>query len=115
MRPWRLKNVVWEAVTGKSVPDGWSLDCVDGDKTNIAFDNLELVTIHEARRRGERRNNVLRRQLGVKHRRAKFTEAQVRKIRASTETHTQLAARYNASAKTIWSIRTGRTYRNVDG
>lgn len=41
----------WEAVTGKPVPPGHKLIFRDGNKNNTDFDNLELVTDAEMRRR----------------------------------------------------------------
>lgn len=44
---------------------------------------------------------------------AKFTNDQARKIRASLERSSILAARYSVTRQTIWHIRTAQTYRNV--
>jgi hypothetical protein len=43
-RKWRLKhNVIWEEVNGK-VPKGHCLIFLDGNKQNIALENLQLIT-----------------------------------------------------------------------
>jgi len=41
---WRLKhNVVWEEANGP-IPEGYCLLFLDGDKTNITIENLELIS-----------------------------------------------------------------------
>lgn len=51
-RDWRMvHHLVWEAHTGAQVPPGHALVFRDGDKTNTAIENLELVTRADLMRR----------------------------------------------------------------
>lgn len=49
----------------------------------------------------------------AKVKRSSLTEDDIRAIRASTENNKVLALHYHVSEVTIWSIRHGRTWKNV--
>jgi hypothetical protein len=51
---------------------------------------------------------------GEKNWSAKLTEADVRAIRASTESDTALAARYGIARENIWAARTRRTWKHIE-
>lgn len=100
-----LREIAWEAVVGHPLPEGWTLDYLDGDRANIAYRNLELIsaTVLNRRRTGGTANHW-----------ARFTAEQVRDIRASSETNAQLAVRYATSDVTIRRLRAGLSYTDVD-
>lgn len=47
------------------------------------------------------------------HQQAKLTNDQVHEIRASNDTLTALATRYGVCRRSIWSAKTGRTFKDV--
>lgn len=49
---------------------------------------------------------------GARHHQAKLTESQVAEIRSSQEKRAILAIRFGVSARQIWTIRTGRSWRH---
>jgi hypothetical protein len=51
---------------------------------------------------------------GASHHKAKFTEEDFNKIRDSTEKYGILAERYSVSQKTIWRVKSGKTWRKYD-
>lgn len=74
---------------------------LDGTRrTGLGLANRSLLA---ARKKGK----------GERHPRSKFTEQQVREIRASKETATALAAKYGVSQFCISSIRSGRTWKHL--
>lgn len=57
IRRWRAEHLVlWEAVNGP-LPDGYAVVFRDGDKTNIALENLECITRAELMRRNSHHNH----------------------------------------------------------
>lgn len=98
-----LKEVVWEAVMGHKLPEEWTLDYIDGDKTNIRFANLDLLHDSVMRSRKVKR--------GVDSPNAVFVAEQIHDIRASTETSRALARRYATDESTIYRIRKRHIYK----
>jgi hypothetical protein len=99
-----LKAVVWEAVLGHPLPEGWTLDYIDGDKTNIRFVNLDLVSVSVLRNRKTKR--------GTDSPNAAFTAEQIHDIRTSAESYSALARRYVTNENRIWRIRKGLIYKD---
>lgn len=91
-------------------PVGLEARHLDGDPTNDHLSNLKWGTQaenYDDRRRHGTAND------GERHGNAKLTNAQVREIRRSTERIDALAARFGVSRVTVWSIRGGRSWRNI--
>lgn len=106
-------RVVWEALRGP-IPDGMYVNHRDGDKTNNAIDNLELVT-HSENMKHARRTGLLN-QWGEANPSAKLTESNVREIRArlaAGETGLSLAAQYGVTSSVISSIKNRRSWARV--
>lgn len=92
-------RVFWEEANGP-IPDGLPLDHLCINPSCVNPDHLEPVTHLENVRRS---------------RRAKLTVEDVADIKASPdESHAELGRRYGVSWTVIWSIRNGRTWKDVE-
>lgn len=79
---------------------------IDGNKLNNVPENLEWVTW------GENNLHAYRAGLRVGPKR-KFSKEQVRYIRSVNKSCGQLARDFGADVKTVWKIRTKKTYKEV--
>lgn len=84
---------------------------VDGNKANNNFDNLEWNTRSENMLHAYKTG--LTNSIGENSGRAKLTESDVRCIRLSNCSHSELGKIYGVAGCTITCIKTRRTWRNV--
>lgn len=78
----------------------------DGNKLNNYYGNLEWVT------HSENNSHAYRAGLRVGPLR-KFSDEDIRLIRASDLSSAELARRYGVDVKTLWNARFGKTYKEV--
>lgn len=104
-------HLVALAFLGKP-PDGYQCNHIDGDPWNNAPANLEWVTPSENFRHALR-TGLVKPARGTRQPQAKLTEADVRAIRASSEPHRQLAARYGVCKTNIGEIKSGKNWSHV--
>lgn len=108
-------RLVWETFRGP-VPDGLTINHIDGDKTNNRLDNLELATHQE--------QDTHARSLGTKRWRTKdgFTEVRltaddIREIRRAYATgkvtQVSLARKYRVGPSNIRWILSRRTWKHI--
>ena len=101
--------MVLEAWVGPRLP-GDDVRHLDGNPMNNHLSNLAYGTraqnMADARRHGTA-------PIGSKHGRAKLTEAIVRSIRNSTESHRILAEKFGVARSVIGHARSRRTWRHV--
>lgn len=92
----------------------YTVDHVDGDKTNNCADNLEWVTSDENRRRAIERGTIPR---GATHPRSKLTEDDVRHMRELYEsgehTQTALAEQFGISPSQVSVIIRRKAWKHV--
>lgn len=98
---WKLKSGTW--------PDGYVLHSCD-NRLCVNPDHLRIGTQQDNINDAGLRN---RRSRGSTHGHAKFTERDIAEIRTSDETNIALGRRYNVIYKTIWKIRTRRSWTHV--
>lgn len=111
-------RVVWMVANGRLIPDGMEINHRDGDKTNNAPDNLEIVThaentIHSFRELGRK----VKAQRGSKNTSAKLDEAAVLEIRSlcasRAMTQQAIADRFGVTQRTVSEIHTRKTWKHV--
>lgn len=105
-----IHRVVAEAFVAN--PDGLpEVNHIDGDKTNNRADNVEWVTHAENQQHA---SNALGRFHKPKWYLRRFNEDEVREIRASPESNTDLAKKYGIDQSSISRIRDRKTYREIE-
>jgi hypothetical protein len=108
-------RIVWRHYNGRPIPDGLTINHIDGTKTNNRPENLELITLRE---NVQHAAYVLGHPGGAKGESvhgAKLTEAKVAEIRlrlATGEHHGTIASSYGVSKDAISNIATGRYWRD---
>lgn len=111
--PTHIHRMVAECFIGPS--EGREVNHIDGDKGNNVVGNLEYVT-HRGNMEHAARTGLMVR--GINHPQAKFTDADVRLIRAEYDagaTSMQiLADQYDVAIMTIHSIIRRKTWRHVE-
>lgn len=117
-KDWLLHRVVWEASRGP-IPDGLTVNHLNGIKTDNRLSNLALETQGEnnahAYRIGLRSRYGGSRQHCENHHAAKLTHEQVAEIKhAEGKTQAQLASRFGVHQRTIWRIRSGKGWACVN-
>jgi hypothetical protein len=108
-----VHRLVAAAFLGPISP-GYEVNHKDGDKSNNALSNLEIVTRDENRKHAQR-NGLLRR--GEANAKAKLTAAKVREIRElreGGESVPELARAYGVTQQSIYSICNRKTWAHVD-
>lgn len=102
---------VWAALTADAVREIRSRP----GETKVFADafGVSRTTICRARNASSWKHVGLRAQLREEHPTAKLTWNSVREIRASAAATSDLAERYGVSYKTIWSIRSRRTWKDA--
>lgn len=109
-------RVVWTHFRGP-IPDGMTINHINGVKSDNRPQNLELATMSEQRRHAVQVLNVERnRPKGSKHPKTKLTEAQVLDIRArrsSGERVMDIAAAFDMKPKAISAIVNRRTWPHI--
>ena len=103
-----LHRVVYEAAHG-AIPDGMQINHIDGDKTNNALSNLELVTQAENARHASITGLM---QHGERNHRARLTAEQVQEIRnpMRLKTNAEWAREFGVSRSAISLIRSGKNW-----
>jgi HNH endonuclease/NUMOD4 motif len=94
------------------LPEGHQVDHIDGYKPNNSPDNLEYVTPRENMRRGHALG-LMNTPRGAQSGNAKLTEDAVRAIRASTESYSKIALRWNVGITSISLIRNRKSWKHV--
>ena len=91
-------------------PAGLTVDHADCIKTNNAAENLEYVSIEENCRRAKANGLV---QVGERHWHARFTNAQVMRMRAmrGTKTTAQIAKEFGLRVDDAYQILSGKRYK----
>ena len=91
-------------------PDGLEVNHIDGNKLNAQRTNLEYVTrsqnLTHAWRTGLRAR-------GEGHGQSRLTEEEVREIRASRASYSELCRQYGMSRNALHAAKTGRTWKHV--
>ena len=96
--------------------DGQAINHRDGRKQNNRADNLEYVTGSRNQRHAVETGLMKPpHYIGSQHPRAILNEAQVRYIRSSAESASDLAARFGLRATSIQNIRQYRTWKHLAG
>jgi len=109
-------RLVW-ASRGGPIPEGWTINHVNGKKTDNRPENLELATYSEQRLHaikvlGARHHDVR----GSKHPKTKLIEAdvlEIRRQRAAGSMVKEIAHRYGMKTKAISAICNRRTWKHV--
>jgi hypothetical protein len=91
-------------------PAGHECRHLDGDPANNALTNLAWGTHAENYRDKVRHGSVLR---GAKVSNSKLQEADVLAIRASSDTHKALAARFGIARSLVSTIRSGKAWAHI--
>lgn len=109
-------RIVWTHFNGP-IPDGMTINHKNGIKPDNRPLNLELATYSENRRHALDVLNVNRnRPKGSLHPKTKIIEAdviEIRRLRASGEKISVIAARYEMKKRAISAICTRRTWRHI--
>lgn len=109
-----VHRLVAEAFLGP-IPDGLTVNHLDGNKSNNAVANLEYVTITENIRHAIRTG--LRDLTGERNPSAKITADMVREIRRLYSSlgigHRRLAERMGLNRNTVWAVVSGGAWRSV--
>lgn len=91
-------------------PKGWDIDHIDNDKSNNAYTNLEYVTRRVNLKRADAMGLTRRGELNG---RARFTEDDVRAIRSSKLSQSELGRHYGCRQSTIWGIQNYTSWKHV--
>lgn len=94
------------------IPDKYTVNHIDGDKSNNNISNLEIVTRKENNDHAVR-TGLRKRWRGELHPQAKLTEGDVRNIRSMIEegrTSNEIARLFKVERTTIDSIKIGKTW-----
>lgn len=91
-------------------PEGMVVRHLDGDSHNNHADNLQWGTQLENEADKVLHGTVVR---GERHPYARLTEDQVRAIRGSSGSNTELARLFGVAPTTIHNARSGRTWKHV--
>ena len=114
-RPRGAHRVAWEVNYG-AIPAGLFVLHRCDNRGCVRPDHLFLGTPADntADMMAKGRNGVNPDPLrGMRHSKAKLTDAKVRTIRASSDTHTALARRYGVTKQVISAVRKGTTWKHV--
>ena len=106
----RVAVLVAEAWHGPR-PKGQIVRHLDGSKTNDTPKNLKWGTPKENSRDAKRHGTYAH---GSIIQTCKLKESDVKAIKCSSASHSELAKQFNVSIGTIWQIRNGRTWKHVD-
>lgn len=95
------------------IPDGMTVNHLDGDKANNRVENLEVCTRGENSKHGYRTGLI---GLGENHINSKLKESQIPDIKrriAAGESERSIASRYGVARSSIRHIKAGRSWAHV--
>lgn len=109
-KDFRIAVLVAEAWHGPR-PEGQIVRHLDGSKANDIPKNLKWGTPKENSYDAKQHGTYVH---GARVQTCKLKENDVKTIKRSTESHAELAKKFNVSIGAIWHIRAGRTWKHVD-
>lgn len=109
-KDFRVAVLVAEAWHGPR-PKGLIVRHLDGSKDNDIPRNLKWGTPKENSLDAKMHGTYYH---GHKVNTCKLKESDVKVIKCSSESHTELAKKFNVTVGTIWHIRAGRTWKHVE-